>query len=760
MNPESHNRILRNLGEAHADNVKRLARRAKVQIEFARAFAEQQKGLDVKLVEKAEKIVENVASVEELESAVRKVEDVLAPIGKAAKEYTIHCVGHGHIDMNWIWSWQETVAVTHDTFASVLSLMDEYPDFTYSQSQASVYELTEKYHPEMFKEIQKRVKEGRWEITAAHWVEGDKNLSSGESIARHLLYTRRYINEKFGLGAEDLPVDWEPDTFGHANTIPGILAQGGLKYYYSCRPGGGHEHARVGEKRPPVFWWEAPDGSRVLVNRETTWYNSYVNIGDNVALSMVNFIKEVPVKQWLNVFGIGNHGGGPTREELDWLNELATYPIYPVLKPSTVKRYFELLEDELPKDLPVFDHELNYEFTGCYTSQSTIKRANRHGENLCTEAETLAVVSGMEVPKENLRRAWINVLFNQFHDILPGSGITQTREHASGLFQETAAITGAVRKEAMKRFAYSVDSFSLLPNTPEGNEAKENARNAPFEKGAGIHSAPDGYSPGHGNNSRFRPFVVYNPCAWEREEFVTADLYDMNLDPSRVVARDEEGVNHPVIDLGRGFDWGHTKRTVAFAAKVPPLGYRTYLICEGEVTADAPKVKHEANDVFKTPFFQTQVDRFNGGLRYVAKDGPDEEYDLSTGVWQYLTESPVGMTSWILGGMPESYQSLETREFHVHGAPRNQGTNLPLSESIGYVTENQMVVPGTESRVTLRTFIHGLAPRIDFEAEVDWREIGTPERGIPGLQISFDWPSFSLGEGPLLFETPFGSVER
>jgi alpha-mannosidase len=207
--------------------------------------------------------------------------------------------------------------------------MRQYPDVTYSQSQASVYALMERYHPPLFEEIQQRVREGRWEISAAHWVEGDKNLASGESLARHLLYTRRYFEEKFGLSAEDLPVDWEPDTFGHANTIPDILAQGGVKFYYSCRTGGGFDHEVVGpDPRPKLFWWEGPAGGRVLVNRETTWYNSYVNIGDNIALPAVAFWQDTGLTDWLNIYGIGNHGGGPTRTEIDYLTEMNDWPVF------------------------------------------------------------------------------------------------------------------------------------------------------------------------------------------------------------------------------------------------------------------------------------------------------------------------------------------------------------------------------------------------------------------------------------------------
>jgi alpha-mannosidase len=371
--------------------IDRLLRRIRCQIAFGRAIDD---GRFAAALEKAESLIDQSDRSDRsdpigaLKKAVANAENELTKVAQEAKTFTVHCVGHGHIDMNWMWSWPETCSMTHDTFASVLSLMEQYPDLTYSQSQASVYALVEKHHPAMFEQIKQRVKEGRWEVAAVHWVEGDKNLASGEALAHHLLYTRQYFQEKFGLSPEDCQLDWEPDTFGHCNTLPGILKQGGVKYYYCCRPGGGQEHLRVGEERPPLFWWESPDGSRVLVNKETTWYNSYVEIGDNFALPAAAFWKKTGIKDWLNVFGIGNHGGGPTRDEIDYFIESRDWPCWPNVVFGTAQGWFRKIEPHCA-DLPVLDHELNYEFTGCYTSQSAIKKANRYGENYCLEAETL-----------------------------------------------------------------------------------------------------------------------------------------------------------------------------------------------------------------------------------------------------------------------------------------------------------------------------------------------------------------------------------
>lgn len=752
MDPMTSPRLLR-VAAQPVDATKALLRRISCELDFARAFASLVGNAEwLGLIDHATALIDGCTG--EVAAAVDEAEAVLAPIGVAAKAYTIHCVGHGHIDMNWMWSWQETVATTHDTFLSVLQLMREYPSLTYSQSQASVYALMEKYHPELFAEIQQRIAEGRWEVTAVHWVEGDKNLASGESLARHLLYTRQYTKEKFGLDAADLPLDWEPDTFGHANTIPTILAQGGVKFYYACRLGGGFDHAVTGEfPRPKLFWWQGPDGSRVLVNKESTWYNSYVNIGDNIALPAVEFFRDTQLTDWLNVYGIGNHGGGPTRVEIEYLQETATWPIYPSVVFGTAKGWYERVAAGDLSHLSVLDHELNYEFTGCYTTQTLITQANRFGENYCVEAETLAAITGRD-SRGLLREAWINILFNQFHDILPGSGVRQTREHAMALFQETGAITGAIKREAGKALASGLNTAIFAPGAATLGEFGSGA-------GAGIGAMESGLSKSAGGGS-VRPYVVYNPCAWPRTEAVTVRLYDTGFEPGRIVARDEHGNHHPTFFLTRGDDWGHSYIDVLFFAQnVPATGYKTYALCEGKVTVEVPQVKALPRDVFETPFGMLRFDRYKGGLVEVHHQESgitflEGDFE-SLGEWELTREQPRGMTAWVLGGSVES-QAVTVSGHHVHGVTRNRGTSYPSGTSMAYVVHQSLKVPGTKSTIKVQYLIHGFAPRVDVTAEIDWREIGDPERGIPGLRVHFPFDGY---EGlPIRFETPFGSVVR
>ncbi len=769
MNPVVKSRLLNQLSTA-AD-VTALVSRAELQLDFAEALVGALKGKPelpkgaVEAVGKAKALLEGFDPAKGLGEAaalVAQIEQVLAEVGRVAKTYTIHCVGHGHIDMNWMWSWPETVSSTHDTFASVLNLMDQYPEFTYSQSQTSVYAAIQKYHPAMFEEIRERVKEGRWEVSASHWVEGDKNLASGEALARHLLFTRDYFAEHFGLSPEDVPIDWEPDTFGHANTLPMVDSAGAVKFYYSCRPGGGNAHARVGDERPPLFYWQAPNGNRILVNKETTWYNSYINIGENVALALAEFIKTTGIHHWLNVYGVGNHGGGPTRDEIEHLIRLDGLPIYPNVKFSTAKRYYEAAEEEIQGskiEIPVLDHELNFEFTGCYTSQSLIKQANRLGENYCCEAETLALLSGLQA-ESLLREAWIHVLFNQFHDILPGSCIRDSREHARGLFQEVGAITGAIKRDALKALASKIDTVSLLPKNPEGAREKAlgDAANTEFVAGAGIEAGDTGFSIARGGGSAFRPFVVYNPCPWTRSEPVKVSLYDTDFEPRNIVAMDEKGNSHATVFLGKGHDWAHDRLDLMFlATDVPGCGYRTYLLCEGVPDVKAAGVKAHDYDTFRAHDLTHKMSTVHGCLEGLPAEFHGETGQLF-GNWLLETEIGPRKNAWVLGES-DGGENLYAKSFRTVGFKENAGTGL-LTEGEPVVAGANwsLRVPGRESsKVDLFALFHPLAPRVDFDASIDWREFGTPD-GFPGLKVEFETLGPTFREWR--FETPFGSVLR
>ena len=233
----------------------------------------------------------------------------------------------------------------------------------------------------MLEEIRQYVKEGRWEVSASTWVEADKNMTSAESMARHLLYTRTYLSRLLDIPVDSIRVDFEPDTFGHSENVPEILANAGVEYYYHCR----------GSLDPRLMWWKAPSGARVLSYKDDEWYN--VLVDHRFASGMLGACREMGVDSMLKVYGVGDHGGGPTRRDLDMIQDMQTWPVYPTMIFSTYHAFFDDIKARYGDQLAVREGEMNPAFTGCYTSQSRIKQANRVGEATLHEAELFAAAA-------------------------------------------------------------------------------------------------------------------------------------------------------------------------------------------------------------------------------------------------------------------------------------------------------------------------------------------------------------------------------
>ncbi len=678
------------------------------------------------------------------------LESKLAPVGQAAKAYTLLCISHAHIDMNWMWSWPETVAVTNDTFGTMLTLMDEFPAFIFSQDQVSVYDLIERYHPQMFEKIQQRVREGRWEITASQWVEGDKNMASGESLCRHLLYARRYVQEKFGLGPEAVQVDFEPDTFGHAATIPTILARGGVKYYYHCR----------GSVGPHLYWWLGPDGARVLAFSDVQWYMS--TISPEVADALPEYAQATGMKAMPVLYGVGDHGGGPTRRDLKRIIEMNEWPVFPKLEFSTLHHFFHRAEAEAT-GVPEISGERNFVFTGCYTSQARQKQANRHGENLLYTAEAAAVLGerlgGVPYPQENLRQAWIKVLFSQFHDILPGSGVRETRHYTLGQAQETQAAASMARTNALRALSLRVNTGVLRSGADAARDEAEGA----LSTGAGV-----GHSAGMGGESTLsvsstaeRAFLVFNPLPFARSEVIEVKLWDCELDKTRLVANGEGIDPCPVQVLDEGRYWGHRYLTVAFPVDVPALGYRTLCLSDrlDELRPAQPLLQDpwagmmgswrqiQPDDwTLENEHLRVEIDPPSGGLTSLLDKRSGREWAAQfepTGVLQVAVERNQGMSAWVIGQFTSQQDLLDGGALtRVHSGP--------------YVNTWRWTRKVDASTLELDLTLKAGSPRLDYRLRVDWREMGSAD-GIPNLRVRF---ALNVEHPQLRYEIPFGAIRR
>jgi alpha-mannosidase len=448
-----------------------------------------------------------------------------------SKRRLLHMIGNAHIDPVWLWQWPEGYQEVRATFASALDRMDEYPDFVFTSDSVIFFAWVEEHDPELFERIRARVAEGRWQVIGGWWLEPDCNVPAGESLVRHALYGQRYLREKLGVAAT---TGANLDSFGHTAQIPQILRKSGMDSYVFLRPGP-HEMELPG----PIFRWESPDGSQVTAYRIP---HEYCAPRDDLGIHVEKALASVPAEppELMVFYGVGNHGGGPTKANLESiarLNERGEER----LELSSARRFF----DSLHEDLPVHAGELQHHGVGCYTSHSGIKRWNRRAENLLLRAEKWCAIAGVDADFE---QAWKLLLLNQFHDTLAGTSIAPAYEDARDQTGHAASIASLAFNRATQTIARQID----IPPQEE-----------------------------------MTPVVVFNPHPWELRADVELEFAGF---PSREAPRliDDEGAAVPIQKTLQITVLNGSRTRLVFPAVVPPLGYRVYEIHAGGEAVEGP----------------------------------------------------------------------------------------------------------------------------------------------------------------------------
>ena len=679
------------------------------------------------------------------------VETALADLSDEAKSITVHCVAHAHIDMNYQWGYQETVSITTETFRTMLDLMKEYPDFTYSQSQASVYEIVEKYDPAQLAEIKERVKEGRWELAATSWVECDKNMPNGESLCRHISYTKKYLSELFDIDPDTLCLDYEPDTFGHAATVPEILQDGGVDYYYHCR----------GCNPRGPYRWQSPSGKEVIAYSDPSWYQCGIDYRAFAYYPQIGAtFGDGTMDQFLKVYGVGDHGGGPTRIDLEKITDMMTWPLYPTLKFSRYDTYFKYLES-FRDTLPVHVGEINFVFAGCYTSQGRIKMANRKAETRLYDAEMLAAQTAAltgKMPQINFTKAWTNTLFNQFHDILPGSCIVDTREDAMGRFQETIGYTNSASIEALRGLSDAIDT--------EGIPYDDNAMVRSEGSGAGFLNNKDHSfaiavaERGHGS---VRILHLVNTTAYERDETATVLLWDYPADVGNIEAHTHDGTPVPVQILDNGKRHFHNAyATLLMRVKVPAFGYQTVILKQKDVVNpnafNLPPINGRRQDTFgdqnmvlENEYIRAEFDAQTCTLvSLIDKESNTEMLpagDRSGGQFRLVHENPrFGHSAWTRGPAQKTEILNEDNRVHVSNYARGG-----LSHWFTY----EMPF-GTRSNMSVTVRLNAGSRLIDYDMRINWLETGNNDDQV---LLTFSTPA-AYNIGAYRYEIANGVIVR
>lgn len=418
----------------------------------------------------------------------------------------ISLLGHAHLDLAWLWPVRETWDVAQRTFASVLKLQQDFPDLIFCHSTPALYAWIEQHRPDLFAAIQKQVAAGRWEIVGGMWVEPDLNLIAGESMVRQVLYGQRYSQEKFG---QFMAVAWLPDTFGFCWQLPQILKGGGVDYFVT-------QKLRWNDTNQfpyGVFWWQGLDGTQIFSLMSAP-------IGEGIEpVKMARYADEwehqTQLKQCLWLPGVGDHGGGPTRDMLEVAKKWQLSPFFPEFKFQKAIDYLSSIQgksvektrensEQIPEstassppdasthNIPIWKDELYLEFhRGCYTTHAEQKRWNRRCEGWLYQAELFAslatVIADASYPQTALETAWKQVLFNQFHDILPGSAIPEVYADANETWQEAQQAAEAILTDALTALGAQIS----LPKPP---------------------------------HPEAQAVVVFNPLNWSRTEVVAVPL--------------------------------------------------------------------------------------------------------------------------------------------------------------------------------------------------------------------------------------------
>ena len=509
----------------------------------------------------------------------------LLPLGRNIKQRRFNLLGHAHLDMAWLWTTDETYEVAERTFKSVLSLQQEFPALTFGHTSPALYQWLEINRPQLFAEIQDAVRLNKWEVLGGMWVEPETNLVSGESLIRQLLYGQQYYQEKFGKITK---VAWLPDSFGFTWQLPQIFKQCGIEYFVT-----GKLHWNDTNKFPlGCFWWESPDGTRLLTLMSPP---NVTGVMDTNPITMTDYALDWETQTGLqDIFwlpGVGDHGGGPTRDMLEVAQKWDNSPFFPKIEFSTAIDYFAKIsaDNSSAHNFPVWNDELYLELhRGCYTVHADQKKYNRYCERLLYQAElwsTLATllckdrfvdqplfsIMNRIIGKEGLCQgdwqqlieiAWKKVLFNQFHDILPGTSIPEVFTEANQDWSDAIAIGKNILHNALGAIASSIK----LPTPPQADA---------------------------------QPLVVFNSLNWKRSQVVTIEG-----SKSRVYDCEGDVVRSQLIK---------DNQLVFLAKNIPSIGYRLFWLCSNHNSLTS-KALEQQNYVLENQYLQVVVNPDTGNL--------------------------------------------------------------------------------------------------------------------------------------------------
>ena len=603
----------------------------------------------------------------------------------------LHMVGNAHLDPVWLWRWPEGCAEAIGTCWAAVELLSEHPGVIFTRGEAVVYRWIEELDPALFARIAQLVRAGQWVIVNGWWLQPDCNLPDGESFIRQALYGKRYFRERFGL---DVAVGYNVDSFGHAATLPMLLRHTGSDSYVFMRPME-HEHSLTS----PLFNWVSPDGSSVRAFRIPVSYNTSNEARSiDIKVEAIEALARQVAMPLMCYFGVGNHGGGPTRKDVEKIVQLQVEGHDLVF--SDPVRYFS---EVAGLTLPVVDGELQMHAIGCYSAVSSLKALNRRAEACLAQAEaagTLALLhTGSDYPRAQLRRLWETVLFNQFHDILCGScvpsAVCDAEQAFGGVIQEAEALTNS----ALRHLAATV-----APG-PDPTDATFLVFNL--------------------TGAARRTELEYEPwTSWELSSYRLLD--DTG---SEIGYQDVQPENYTHAGLHR----------ILFVPEVPAFGYRMYRFVRGAAPAAHASSLQVSTHLLESSRWRLEIDPVTGGIASLV--------DKQTG------------RSLFAGIAHQPLVVEDASDTWSHGLERFalEGTSF-VFESARILEEGPLraavrVIARAGASTVTSTYLLYDDPRLPLEIRVtvDWH-------GRHQL-LRLCYPT-ALPEPVFRYEVPYGSTER
>jgi alpha-mannosidase len=657
------------------------------------------------------------------DASLTKAQGTLEALRPLLQTATLHLTGNSHIDVAWLWPWTETVDVVKRTFGTAAQLMREYPTYTYTQSAAQYSEWMADKYPEMNAEIKQRVQEGRWELVGGMWLEPDLNMPDGESLVRQLLVGQATWEKIYGKRTR---IGWNPDSFGYNWQLPQIYKRSGIDYFVTQKMFWNDTN-----KLPlKLFWWESPDGSKVL----TYFPHDYANTNldpTRLAKDLAQARTFSPgMTEMMDLYGIGDHGGGPTRAMLDeGLHWMEPGKVIPKEEFGTAQSYFSKVETQLNPDsptwnyktlakgdtalpapaaaqisLPTWKDELYLEYhRGVFTTQADQKRNMRNSEEWLLDAEkyaSLAWLDGQAYPEKELTDGWKHVLFNQFHDLAAGSGI------------------GVIYRDAQKDYdqvkwaADEVSSHSLTTLTAHVDTRVS----------AGV------------------PVVVFNSLGWSRGGVaeVSVQMPGAAKSVSLLDAKDRVVASQVVLQD----DATHTYKLLVRVDDVPSVGYRVLHAVDGkrefpsDVKASGLTIENAAIRIkvdAKTGCITSLFDK-HAGFETIAAGGCGNEL-------QAFKDTPKDYDAWNID--PGTLDKAPTLLHDVDSVKLVESGPLRAVIRVSRTWQSSKFVQD----ITLYTG----ADRAIVSNDIDWHETHVLLKAAFPLAASSDKATY---------EIPYGTIER